>query len=438
MSNTENSPQVGGRFTLLTLARFFCGDWRAILIIANSPAALLLGFLFVISAGFAREYDGEYLLAEPWHIFIPLGASLATSFILYSMLYGVGYLSGLKAAPFLSGYRRFLILFWMTAPLAWLYAIPWERFCSAGDAMRFNLYLLALVAVYRVLLITRVASVFYRARFFSVFVVVMVFADAIALAAISVIPQPVISMMGGIRHSESEMVIFETTAVVVILGMITGPFWLIGVVLTVIATNESDGKKWSLPESSSTVLPSHFPVHWGCWVLALLAILIGIIALPGPQAEQRNRYEAMTLFEEGKGAEAIVFMSSKSQDEFPPHWDPPPYPGYEKHEPDIFEVILIVHTHDAADWVRDLYVEKYKRTTTSAHYGMYSTPTLDEMSDEQLAIYADFLKSLPNASEVAIRHQHDFYRTTDSEEKPATTDRQKRIQEILEMIEPAD
>jgi len=31
---------------------------------------------------FAREYDGEDLLHEPWHLLLPLVASLATSFIL--------------------------------------------------------------------------------------------------------------------------------------------------------------------------------------------------------------------------------------------------------------------------------------------------------------------------------------------------------------------
>ena len=33
----------------------------------------------MISAGFAREYDGEDLLREPFHIFIPLAASFVAS-----------------------------------------------------------------------------------------------------------------------------------------------------------------------------------------------------------------------------------------------------------------------------------------------------------------------------------------------------------------------
>ena len=39
-------------------------------------------------------------------------------------------------------FRSFLNLYWMTAPLAWLYAIPFERFLSPADATTANLALL--------------------------------------------------------------------------------------------------------------------------------------------------------------------------------------------------------------------------------------------------------------------------------------------------------
>ena len=42
--------------------------------------------LFVISAGFAREYDGEDLLHQPWHVLLPLVTSLITSLLLFVLL----------------------------------------------------------------------------------------------------------------------------------------------------------------------------------------------------------------------------------------------------------------------------------------------------------------------------------------------------------------
>jgi hypothetical protein len=73
-----------------TLLRFLVGDREAILAVARNRNALWLGLVFVLSAGFAREYDGEDLLREPWHLFIPLGASLLASLVLFTFVYAVG------------------------------------------------------------------------------------------------------------------------------------------------------------------------------------------------------------------------------------------------------------------------------------------------------------------------------------------------------------
>ena len=53
----------------------------------------------------------------------------------------------------------FLGLFWMTAPLAWAYAVPYERLLSPWQATAFNLATLALVALWRVVLMVRVVKV---------------------------------------------------------------------------------------------------------------------------------------------------------------------------------------------------------------------------------------------------------------------------------------
>ena len=140
--------------SIITLLKFLVGNREAILQIGRTPAVLWLGGLFVLSAGFAREYDGKDLLAEPWHLAIPFAASLATSFLLFCLVYAIALARGIDRQPFLNAYRSFLTLYWMTSPLAWLYAIPVERMYSAGDAMRANLWLLGIVALWRVALMT--------------------------------------------------------------------------------------------------------------------------------------------------------------------------------------------------------------------------------------------------------------------------------------------
>src|SRR5688572_9882644 len=149
----------------LTIVQYLVGSRTAIERIAACRQAPWLGLLFVFSAALAREYDGRDLLHEPWHLLLPLVASLATSFLLYLLLRVVGWFRGAGWKPFFAGYWSFLGLYWMTAPLALLYAIPVERFFDAADATRANLVLLGIVSLWRVLLITRVASVLWQSPF---------------------------------------------------------------------------------------------------------------------------------------------------------------------------------------------------------------------------------------------------------------------------------
>src|SRR4051794_11153260 len=117
-----------------TLLRYLIGDREAILAIAGTRHSLWIGFLFVLSAGLAREYDGEDLLHEPWHALIPLAASLASSLGLFTLAYGQAVCKGESWREAPGRYLSFLGLFWMTAPLAWLYAVPYERFLPPVEA----------------------------------------------------------------------------------------------------------------------------------------------------------------------------------------------------------------------------------------------------------------------------------------------------------------
>src|SRR5262245_38898959 len=103
--------------TISTLIRYLMGDREAILTLASTRHALWVGAVFVLSAGLAREYDGEDLLHEPWYLLIPFGASLASSFMLFGVAYGIAIAKGEPWRAFFPRYLSFLGLFWMTAPL---------------------------------------------------------------------------------------------------------------------------------------------------------------------------------------------------------------------------------------------------------------------------------------------------------------------------------
>src|SRR5689334_13923794 len=85
-SNPGGHPRL--TMTLRTLARYlFTGSPDAIRTIAASRGAVWAGLAFVLSAGLAREYDGEYLVARPWVLAVPFAAAVGLATLLFVPIY---------------------------------------------------------------------------------------------------------------------------------------------------------------------------------------------------------------------------------------------------------------------------------------------------------------------------------------------------------------
>lgn len=339
-----------------TLFRFLVGDRDAILTIAASRSSFLISTLFVISAGFAREYDGEDLIHEPWHILRPLGASLLSGTTLFLLVHGAAMLRHRRATgsrpSFLIAYRTFLTLFWMTAPMAWLYAVPYERFMTPVDAVGVNLCTLGFVAAWRVVLITRVVQVIYGIHPAAAFFLVMLFADAVVFAAMTLIPTPIIDIMGGLRHSARDQLISGITFNLLILATLSAPLWI----LTALGAAATLKPRW--PDLSSYASP---PQSRGPMMVAAASLAFFIPLLPFTQPEQINRRDAERHLRAGRIAEAFTLMSDRSPSAYPPHWNPPPRLGYGESRPELDQVRDAIHAHRPADWVTEIYVAKIRR-----------------------------------------------------------------------------
>src|SRR5690606_8513539 len=127
---------------------------------------------------------------------IPLVASLVTSWLLFTLVFLAARRHQMQEGTYWQLYRRFLSLYWLTAPLAWLYAIPVEQFLTAGDATQSNLSLLGIVSLWRVMLMIRVVYVLFGSTVGSAIALVLFFADTVALTLLYLTPLPVISVMG--------------------------------------------------------------------------------------------------------------------------------------------------------------------------------------------------------------------------------------------------
>ncbi len=368
----ERSTMDDTDLTLKTISQYFVGSRTAILSLAENTRTVWLGLLFVISAGFAREYDGEDLWSEPWHLLLPVVASLVTSLLLFLLVYLLSLRRHAHVKNVFSSYRTFLGLYWMTAPLAWLYAIPVERFLSASDSVGFNFWLLGIVALWRVILIIRVITVLFNARFETVFPVVMLFADSVLLLLLAYMPIPILAVMGGVRMTDSEMTLGTLTLLVHMAGMLAFPFWVIACFIVFC----SDQPAWSYhaltgDRSRKISLP--------VWGVALLSILIWSVILPITQPEQRLRFQVERMLRTGGLQDAITIMRAHRIDEFPPHWDPPPHLGYHESTPRMMDLVEIV-TEGPDDWVRHVYLEKFQRQLASDNFWMSS---LRDMEDNE-------------------------------------------------------
>jgi hypothetical protein len=356
------------------LPLYLVGSRRAILELAGSRWTPFIGMLFVLSAGLAREYDGEDLVHEPWHALRPLGASLASGTLLFLIVHLAALLKQHKAStappPFFRAWWTFLGLFWLTAPMAWLYAIPYERFMTPVDAIAVNLWTLAGVAVWRVLLMTRVIRVLYGFGRVASFLLVMLFADAVVFAAVTLAPTPVIDVMGGIRHSDRDALIASVTISVMMLSILTAPVWIAGA-LVALGTLRP---KWADLEAARSRTHAR-----GLVILAIASIVAFVPLLVVSQPEQMNRREAEVLLSQGRVGEAFALMSARAPGDYPPHWNPPPKIGYGETLPSVRALREAMSSDWPADWVASIYLDKIERGLRNEVMPYWSSASWEEL-----------------------------------------------------------
>jgi hypothetical protein len=408
---------------MTTLLRFLLGGRQAIIDVATCRHALWVGGLFVLSAGFAREYNQEDLLHDPWYLVVPLAASLVTSLALFALLALAANFRSTTPLPFLPYYRAFLSLYWMTAPLAWLYALPVENYLSAADSVRVNLSLLGIVSLWRVLLITRCASVLLGSSYLSAFFLVMLFADTLALGALYFSPLPIIDFMGGISHTESESVIIDVALMVGFFGGASWLLWFIGSLFVLGSTNRS----WSPLQ-----LEDHSPrkVTYPLWALAFAALIVWGFVLPHSQPPQQLKRLVESDLLNGRIDAALRTMSAHERGEFPPHWDPPPWHGYGQDKPPILRVLQAVDEAETSEWVKDAFLKKFIRQIGGEMTIYY---LWDRLDDEEFSGYLQIIRDNPETHDIIRRQRTVLLNVMDRQGEDQKA-RRKEIHDLLQEL----
>jgi hypothetical protein len=334
-----------------TLLLYLIGNRQAILEVASDRRYLGIGFLFVLSAAFAREYDGEDLLHEPWHLLLPFAASVLASALLFVM---VNAYLGLREEPpanYPLSYPSFLRLFWMTAPLAWLYSIPVERWMTPMDATRANLCFLGIVSVWRVALMIRVLSVLLEGgRWAATFLVLLFSSGVVVGLSVAAFLPKITASMSGVRPSDAELLVSDTTGYVACVALCSLPVWFLGLTLTI----KRQSSPWLIPLMPT---PGRAASSWIVLVIGMVSVLFWLPALLVTQPEQRLKRQVEGLFREKHIAEALAQMSAHTIEDFPPHWEPPPkLSRYVL--PSLLDVLEEMTTNLYAPWVRARYMTK--------------------------------------------------------------------------------
>jgi hypothetical protein len=333
-----------------TIFGYLVGRRRAILEIASDPSALAVGGLLVVSAAIARNYDRVSLRAEPWRLLGPFAASLAISIALFAAVFSFARWKGMHGLSFCAGYRAFLALYWMTAPLAWLYGIPYERFLSRPAAVEANLWTLALVSIWRVALMVRAVSVIFGLRVRVALPIVMTVADVAALVALYVVPLPILNVMGGIPE-ENTIAIFAL--LVTGLCWVTLPVWLFGAGLA--ARRQKDRAEWCVAPAIQ-----HHRVPRGGLVFAAMCVAVWMALLPFTQRALALARHVDETYRQAGAEPAIALMSAHARRDFPPDWQPPPkrYPGSVT-AGELLDALETLIEQPHARWVEDAYAERF-------------------------------------------------------------------------------
>lgn len=303
-----------------TLCKFLWGHADAIRTVASSRSAIWTGVALVLLTAFARNYDQTFILEKPFLWFFgPLLFSLVSGTWIFLICYGLCARrlmvdSDGHKPPLWSAWPSFMGLFWMTAPIAWLYALPVERFFDSLTAAKANLWLLAVVSLWRVLLMARVFQVICCVPYARTILWVIV-AAGIEVLVITVfggelLAKRIMAGMGGMRNSPEEEILLQAMG-----NALGGALLAVPVAITILGVWRWHGSARLFPERSPAKIP----------VVLLIMVGMGFVVMSIPaQSKLHRNYQLEQLIAREEMRAAIEYMNRHLPADFAPARPLPP------------------------------------------------------------------------------------------------------------------
>lgn len=322
---------------------YLVGNRGAIERIASSPWIVAVAALLVLTAGIARNYDHlDLLRREEWFVG-PFGASLLTTLFVWVWVW-----NGLRLVSVGRGWPQLLVflnLVWLTAPCAWIYGIPVERFCDPVAATKWNITFLAIVSAWRVAVVVRALIILTKAPGLKVFLLVLVPTSLEMTVASYFKHLSIIGVMGGVRLAPHEQVLRQATAMT---GNIASWTFVLSAILAVVLPSVSAPR--SLVRSPLTC------VRGSAWMSAFLSLLAwGIFAMPYHRPIA-NRDHLAALVEKEEIGEAVKFATSLALEDFSSDHYLPPDPSRQMWQwvaPKVFLDLIDALPPEGPAWLRE-------------------------------------------------------------------------------------
>lgn len=387
------------------LAGYLLGSRTSIENILRLHRGLVLATALVFSASLAREYDAVSLGHKPWDLLGSFGASILLCTIIYLFIGTCLSITKNRTFSWASGYKTFLTGYWMTAPLAWIYAFPIETMVDEITSLRFNLTALSVVSIWRVLLFSRIVSILYAIPFWCSLIWILVPCMAIAFYFLVSAILPMVAIMGGIRMTETQAILYSyqnSVAAIIFYGAIPALILLI-VSLSFVH---------SLPKQFETTSLASTKTSWQAWSVPAFAIFALIAASLWFQPRLWHAERVNRMLTSGQFTEAIKHLDQHDRDDFPESWDPPPkFKRPIDQQPTMAPLLEGLHHTNAALWINDLLLIQadeiilmqagWHQGTADLEYLKNRLPYESFETLEELAISFTLLGSIPQSDPAA-------------------------------------
>ena len=420
--------------TSASLARFQFGDSSSIRAAAQNRNSLWIGLLLVLLTAVARNYDQMHFSESPMWLLGPLVFSFFSGSFLFIVLYDV-FLRRSFEPPYLNPHsipgnisaetpsnekpgisrfaqwRTFMGLFWLTAPIAWLYAFPAERPFPSYQAAIVNLTLLAIVSLWRVLLMARIISVLQQIPFLRALGWVLVPATLEVMLVIFLggvfsptFGKEIMAGMGGMRNAPEESLMVAALG-----NVLVGALILFALVVGTLLGKRYSGFTRPFPSQSRGPVP----------ILALALLTLAWITIAVPTQREQFRFIAHArLVKAGQYRESLDYLAAHSHDDFPPSRRLEPNPYEYRVWDQLPAVISELKSTDPA-WVRKLYLDYL--LATFSHYHLRGT-----VSD--WAKMFETIETLPEGKEWAARNREKLKLFADRMENLEPSPPEKQMQ----------